>query len=209
MKLKERSDFLLYNSFKSNFTFFMSALAIGMFAYSPTIARCWGTYAILVATIADLVLMDYGSIPGILLGRKRFYVGMALFGVTHLLFIGSFFSKITAIDSFSMHGPTIACIITLVVFIGALLFSIYLVSEKKMIFKIAVYAYLLMISMSMCSMYIYSFMTEKYLSAIGITFFMISDMLILVRETKCDTNLVRKLIWVFYPIGQLLIIFSI
>ena len=78
-------DFLLSNKFKSNATFFMSMVAIALFVAYPTRAREFCMYAILVSTLADLVLMDYNNLPGIVLGEKRFYIAVKPFKSFRLL----------------------------------------------------------------------------------------------------------------------------
>ncbi|MBQ8299128.1 MAG: lysoplasmalogenase [Clostridia bacterium] len=206
MKGKARLDFLLTNGFKANFTFLMSAFAVVLYAQNPTKERELCMFAILFSTVADLVLMDYNKIPGLLFGKKRFYVGMALFGITHVLYTCCFLGKLAGIETFSMNGAILPLIAAMGVFAFSMFFSMYLTSEKKGDFRVAVFTYVVLINAALISMYIYSFATKQIAAAIGITLFLISDMFILVRETKCDTNLVRKLIWIFYPIGQLLII---
>ena len=55
----------------------------------------------------------------------------------------------------------------------------------------------------------YSIVEEIKINTSYKTFFIISDILIMVREMFKDTEIIRKLIWIFYPIGQLMIIFSV
>lgn len=208
-------DFLLSNKFKSNVTFFMSMVAIALFAVYPTRARELCMYAILVSTLADLVLMNYNNLPGIVLGKKRFYAGMALFGVTHIIYMFCFSNKMSQNGTF-LYTPkvNIAFLIFSIIFVFSLTFSAIMLSiayKKKIYFSIATIIYVFLICFSLFSMYLCAAVLggKCYLAAIGITFFWISDMLILIRETKKDTPLIRKLIWVFYPIGQMLIVFSV
>lgn len=209
MKEKFRLNFLLTNSFKANFTFLMSALAIILYVQSPTNERELCMYAILFSTVADLVLMDYNNIPGHLFGKDRFYAGMILFGATHILYTSCFYHKFASISTFSIIDMIVACIAGMCVFAFSIFVSTYLISQEKVAFKVAVYIYVGLIGIALVVMYIYSFVGRALCPALGITLFLVSDMFILIRETKCDTNLVRKLVWVFYPIGQLLIIFSV
>ena len=106
MKRQEtaRFDFLLSNNFKANCTFFMSLIAIALFVVYPTRARELCMYAILISTLADLVLMDYHNLPGLTFGKKRFYVGMALFGITHVIYMFCF-SNIIIRSGKSLYIP--------------------------------------------------------------------------------------------------------
>lgn len=206
MKERTRLDFLLTNSFKANFTFLMSAFAIVLYAQYPTKERELCMYAILFSAVADLVLMDYNNIPALVFGKKRFYVGMALFGVTHVFYTCCFYHKFASIETFSMTNLIVGAVSVLCVFVFSMFFSTHLTSEKNLVFRVAVYVYVVLISVALVVMYVYSFAGNHIMPALGITLFLISDMFILIRETKRDTEMVRKLIWVFYPIGQLLII---
>lgn len=209
---ESRFDFMLSNKFKSNTTFFMSMVAIALFVVCPTRARELCMYAILVSTLADLVLMDYNNLPGILFGKKRFYIGMALFGIAHIIYVYCFSNMIIQNGTFIYTSQVnIAWGIFGVIYAFSLIFSAFMVYKKDRRFCIATIIYVMLICFSLASMYLYAAVLggKGYLAAIGITFFWISDMLILIRETKKDIALIRKLIWVFYPIGQMLIIFSI
>lgn len=203
-------DFLLTNKFKANFTFCMSLIAIAMFVKYPSREREICMYAILISTIADLVLMDYNNIPGIIFQRKRLYIGMALFCITHFLYIFCFFN-ILPIDILTTNDIKYSVFLYSIIMLATVIFSLCIASKKSSIFKGAAVIYSMIISAALFCMYMCAevFGGKYILAAVGITMFLISDMFILIRETVCDTTLVRKLIWIFYPIGQLLIILSI
>ena len=209
---ESRFDFLLSNKFKSNATFFMSIIAIALFVVYPTLTRELCMYAILISTLADLVLMDYKNIPGIVLGKNRFYAGMALFGITHIMYIICF-SNMMLQNGVFIHTPQINIAFGAfgVIYAFSLITSAFMAYRKSKHFCIAAIIYVMLICFSLGSIYLSATVLggKYYLAATGITFFWISDMLILIRETKKDTPLIRKLIWVFYPIGQLTIVLSI
>lgn len=214
MEEREESkfDFMLENKFKSSVTFFLSMIAIALFIISPTRARELCMCAILISTFADLVLMDYKNIPTMLFGKKKFYVGMLLFGVTHIVYMVCFSKIMLQTDAF-VHTTeaNVAFYIFCVIYVFSLIFSAFMAYKKGMHFCVAVIIYVMLICFSLGSIYLCAaIMNGKYcLAAVGITMFWVSDMLILIRETKKDTPFIRKLIWMFYPIGQILIIFSI
>lgn len=209
---ESRFDFMLTNEFKSTITFFMSMIAIALFVMDPTRARELCMCAILISTFADLVLMDYKRIPNLLFGQKKLYVGMMLFGITHVVYMLCF-SNIMLESGSELHTTAsyLAFILFGIIFAFSLIFSAFMVYKKSMRFCVAVIIYVILICFDLASIYLCSAVVggKYYLAAIGITMFWISDMLILIRETKKDTSLIRKLIWVFYPIGQMLIVLSI
>lgn len=206
----KRTDFLLRNKFKASFTFGMLLLAILLCSFNPTKQRMLCTYGVLFSTLADLILMDYKGIPSKYFNKKRFYIGMAVFGIVHIFYIKSFYS-VVAFNTVIISDFAMAYILYVILTAVLTIVSFYLTFKKSNAFKIAVFMYMLIITLDLAIIYccadIYG---GKYIvSAIGIMFFLLSDMFILIRETVSNTNLIKKLIWIFYPIGQLLIIFSI
>ena len=210
MERRSKFNFLLTNEFKSNTSILLSLFAIVWYTLNPSRERELCMFAILFSTVADFVLMDYNNIPGLILGKKRFYVGMAIFGITHILYACCFFKLIPG-ELFEATASEAACIASLIVFISSIALSTDLAIGKDWVFRIATYGYTVLINIALATMYICAELLggRYFLAAIGITLFLLSDMLILVRETKKDTTLIRKLIWVFYPIGQVLIVLSV
>ena len=194
---ESKFDFMLENKFKSIVTFFLSIMAIALFIMNPIRARELCMCAILISTFADLVLMDYNNIPTMLFGKKKFYVGMLLFGITHLVYIICF-SKIMLQNGTFVHTTevNVAFYIFCVIYAFSLIFSAYMAYKKSIRFCVAVIIYVMLICFSIGSIYLCAAVMngKYYLAAIGITLFWISDMLILIRETKRDTLLIRKLI---------------
>ena len=205
-----RFDFLLTNQFKAWCTLFMSLVAIALFVINPTGEREICMYAILVSTMADLVLMDYRNIPSYLFKRKHFYAGMALFAITHVLYAICFFG-ISQIENMAITDIRTSTFLYRVIMSFSMAFAVGIAYKKSIIFRIASLVYIIAISLAWYGMYSCAelFGGRYILAAVGITMFWISDMFILIRETLRDTNLIRKLIWVFYPIGQLLILSSV
>lgn len=209
---ESKFDFMLGNKFKSNVTFFMSVIAIALYVMNPIRARELCMCAILVSTIADLVLMDYKNIATMLFGQKKFYVGMLLFGITHVVYMVCFWGIMLKNGAF-IHTleVNIAFYIFCVIYAFSLVFSAFMAHKKSKRFCVATIIYVVLICFALGSIYLCAVIMngKYYLAAVGITMFWISDMLILIRETRKDTTLIRKLIWVFYPIGQMLIVLSI
>lgn len=205
-----RLDFLLSNNFKANCTFMLSLIAIYMFVINPSNMREICMYAILVSTVADLILMNYKGIPGVLFQRSRLYVGMAFFVITHILYIICFGSSLP-LNALSLVDVVSTLICCICICFWTMSLTIFFSTKKSNIFRWAAIIYTFVINTAVFTIFLCnSIIGGKLVFAeIGIILFLISDILILTRETVCDNTLVRKLIWIFYPIGQLLIIFSI
>lgn len=208
--IAKRTDFLMKNKFKASFTFTMSLIAIILCIINPTKQRQLCMYGVLFSTLADLILMDYKGIPNKYFNKKSFYVGMAVFGIAHICYMKCFYSTV-AFNTITISEFVMAYILYVIITAISTIIAFHLTYKKSNTFKIAVFLYMLVITLDLAIIYccadIYG---GKYIiSAIGITFFLLSDMFILIRETICNTNLIKKLIWIFYPIGQLLIIFSV
>ncbi|MBO5143514.1 MAG: hypothetical protein J6C46_11105 [Clostridia bacterium] len=210
-RLKEfvRLDFLLTNNFKSNCTFLMSLIAIALFIINPTREKNICMYAMLVSTIADLMLMNYKNIPEYLFKSKKLYVGMALFVVTHILYICCFGNHVIKATMAFVNAEIAFFAFILVSMMSIFCWCICTFGSKPL-FKIMSLLYMIVILADVLVIYVCSYIHnyEYIYAAIGITFFLISDILILFRETVKDTSTIRKLIWIFYPIGQMLIIFN-
>ena len=205
-----RLDFMLTNEFKSSCSFFLSLIAIACFIINPIKEQKICMYAIFVSTLADLVLMDYHGISSFIVGNKRFYVGMLVFAIAHILYIVCF-STIFFKSNVYLANANFAMIATLTISFVTIFLVLKLSEKKKPVFRIAALTYTIIICLDLASIYICAdLLNSRYiLAAVGITLFLISDVLILIRETTKDTNLIRKLIWIFYPLGQLLIIFNV
>lgn len=201
-------DFLLRNSFKSSFTFIMLAVAFLLYAFDGSKARELCLYAVFASTIADLFMMNYQNIPSMICRNKHFYIGTVFFAVAHILYHLTFLEvlseNVSEVSNFNN-------IIFLFISVCLLLIVFCVLLKEKAIFRRAVLVYLAcmclnFVSIANCAAEIGG---RYYLALLGIIFFFISDGFILIREIKKDNSFVRKAIWIFYPLAQLLIIFSI
>lgn len=206
-KPKLNFDFLLQVKFKFVFTTLMSILAFVLFVINKDQTHVLCLYAVLLSTIGDLLLMNIKNIPNRIFKGKHFYVGMIAFALSHILYFVCFS---TILASFSAE-ITIAAFNTMIVFLIMGYVAIILAKNKPSVFLIFVGIYSLIISINIfqISRCAYELGGHYILALIGIILFAISDFLIIVRETRFNKEFVCKLIWVFYPIGQLLIILSI
>ena len=203
-----RLNFLLRTEFKFNFTMIMLMIAFTLFAFKGTKIRELCFCAVVASTLGDLALMNYNRIPSQLFKGKHFYMGMIFFAIAHIFYHFTFAS---IMGSLVLNTLNTGSYIILVIFIFMMPMIAFLLSEKNVIFKYAALVYTMCILFGALAIFscMFEFGGRYIFSGIGIVLFIISDILIMVREFFKDTELIRKLIWIFYPIGQLLIIFSV
>lgn len=207
--LAKRTDFLLTNNFKATTTFCMSFVAIflAIITQSETVSLL--ASAIVVSTLAALILMNYRNIPDYHFGNDSFYVGMGLFAIVHLLYIKLFMGKLHTTYTIRQMSTSVFLFLCITAYSIAIAFIFS--CKKSNVFRYAVIGYVCLICTSMLSMYscAEAYGGKYIMAAVGITCFFISDFFLFLRETISDTPWVSKLVWVFYPIGQFLIIFSV
>lgn len=163
-----------------------------------------------------LVAMFFSSLGDIALNCKPIekrshtllYIGAFFFMIAHLIYASAYYLLIQGASlSFANPGMYIAMSIMILIFIVSV---ISIRKGKKsmkhsMIFVFMMY--MIMISINFITIYSYSW-NFKAISFIGATSFLISDYIIGIETVfKIKSNLLRKLVWIFYPIGQILIIF--
>ena len=69
---REALDILLSNNFKSTVTVLLSVIAIVRYIVFPSLPREICMYAILLSTLADLILMNYRGIPKLVFKKANF-----------------------------------------------------------------------------------------------------------------------------------------
>lgn len=205
---REALDFLLSNNFKSTVTMLLSVIAIVRYIVFPSLSRETCMYAILLSTFADLILMNYRGIPKLVFKKANFGVGAFLFGIVQILYHICFLRvmEISALVTLN-HAGYVA------LFIGVLVIPslLFIMSERNHIYIIGVLIYSICLLFNMMTIFNAAYMlgNRHIFAAIGIVLFMVSDMFILIRENMKDSTFVRKLIWIFYPLGQIMIILGV
>ena len=205
---REALDFLLANNFKSTVTMLLSVIAIVRYIVFPSLPRETCMYAILLSTFADLILMNYRGIPKLVFKKANFGVGAFLFGIVQILYHICFLRvmEISALVTLN-HAGYVA------LFIGVLVIPslLFIMSERNHIYIIGVLIYSICLLFNMMTIFNAAYMlgNRHIFAAIGIVLFMVSDMFILIRENMKDSTFVRKLIWIFYPLGQIMIILGV
>lgn len=203
-KSRRLSDVMLKNDFKFGVTIFLLTLAFVQYSKSPDFVRTLCLYGVAFSTLGDLFLMDYMGTPSYIFKGKQFYAGAASFIVTHMLYRQMFRAVAPEADLLKIGYVT--------KFILAIVFLIVLCKIKPQnksatFFLVAGFYTGTILSNLAAAINCAVYLKGQYIfAAIGVVCFIISDMLLFVRETSLDTPLIRKLIWVFYPLAQILII---
>ena len=201
-------DFLLSNNFKFTTTMLLSAVAISKYIIFPCLSTEICMYAVLLSTLADLILMNYKGLPKIVFQKANFGVGAFLFGMVQILYHFCFLKVMgmRALETLNNAGY-------FALFIGVLVIPslLFIMSERNHIYIIGVLIYSICLLFNMMTIFNAAYMlgNRHIFAAIGIVLFMVSDMFILIRENMKDSTLVRKLIWIFYPLGQIMIILGV
>lgn len=135
------------------------------------------------------------------------YTGAFFFMISHLVYAAAYNTLIHfAGKQFINPGSYLAYAIMVFIFIISII-CIYISKKSMKLSMIFVFIiYLMMISINFITIYSYSW-SFKALSFIGATSFLISDYIIGIETVfKIKSDTLRKLVWIFYPVGQVLII---
>lgn len=162
-------------------------------------------FAMFLSFLGDIALniMSLNKRPHSLL-----YTGAFFFMLSHLIYASAYnhmihLSRMTFINP----GTYIAYGIMVIVLLVSIT-CIYITSKSLNASMIFVFIlYLVIISINFITIYSYSW-SFKSLSFFGATSFLISDYIIGVENIfKIKNDTLRKLVWIFYPIGQIIILF--
>lgn len=136
------------------------------------------------------------------------YTGAIFFMISHIIYASAYYLLINSFQTVFINiGSCLAVTIMVLLFI----ISVICINISKKTIKISMIfvfmIYLIMISINFITIYSYSW-NFKSLSFVGATSFLISDYIIGIETVfKIKSDTLRKLVWIFYPIGQVLIIF--
>ena len=163
-----------------------------------------------------LFAMFFSSIGDIALNCKPlekrshslFYIGAFFFMIAHLIYASAYYLLIKEASLLLANpGMYIAMSIMILIFIISVLCIRKSKKSMKLSMTLVFLMYMIMISINFITIYSYSW-NFKAISFIGATSFLISDYIIGIETVfKIKSNLLRKMVWIFYPIGQIIIIF--
>ena len=198
------TDILLLGEFKFAMTIILSAFAFTKYAMMPDRIHELCLLAMLLSTIGDLCMMNHMGIPELTFKGKQFYAGITFFTFAHI-FYRQMFKKVIQIPISWGLGETV-CFLFLLAFLVVM--NLCKLTRNSAVFNLATGLYTGFIFANLaaamnCAYYV----GGKYILAfLGVVCFIISDFFLLLRETYKDTATIRKLVWVFYPLAQILII---
>ena len=135
------------------------------------------------------------------------YIGAAFFMVAHLQYAVAYYWLIFKSNSvFFNLGANIAITFMILLFIVSAIFTIFSKSRTKPMTIFVFCLYTLIIGINFVTIYSYSWSFNSA-AFIGALSFLISDFIIGIETIfKIKSEALRKLVWIFYPIGQILII---
>lgn len=201
------TDIMLRVEFKFIVSVFLLLFTFSAYTKNPDYTHELCFLAMFFSFCGDIFLMDYQNIPSYMFNGEHFYVGAASFAVAHIIY-SQMFRVLSFNDFFWSIGEWFALAILMLLFIFALFAKL---RKRSKLFYVVAVIYACIILMNLASAINCALVLGgKYIWALmGVISFVISDFFLLIRETKKDTPLIRKLIWVFYPIAQILIIFNV
>ena len=135
------------------------------------------------------------------------YIGASCFMISHVIYALAYYVLITQLQvSFANDGAFAAIVIMVLLFGMAILCMKMTQVSLKLAMIFVFLLYILVISISFITIYSYS-RSSGAISFVGATFFLISDYIIGIENVfKIKSDTLRKLVWIFYPIGQVIII---
>ncbi|HBP38839.1 MAG TPA: hypothetical protein DD640_08895 [Clostridiales bacterium] len=183
-------------------------LAVVLAVVFPTAPRWLKMGAMLISWFADMMLARYAPFTR-LMGGYSFMKGAALFMLAHLLYLAAYI-----LLTHSGRWPVIntGFWLGLAVLAGSLLLLVgaYIKNPVKSPGLLLVgILYSLVIGILGLTVFTYAFEKKgvAFLSLLGIISFMFSDLLIgLEKIGGLDFSRRDALVWIFYPLGQLLLI---
>ena len=206
-KKRKLSDVMLRWEFKFTVTIFLLALAFVQYTRSPEIVSTLCLCGMAFSTLGDLLLMDYMRVPSYVFKGKQFYAGAASFAIAHV-FYRQMFRTLTPEHSIFALGEIITLI--LLVMIVVAIYKTKLKKKSKWFFAaVGFYTGIILSNLAAAINCTVALGGRYGLATIGVVCFIISDLFLFIRETMSDTPLVRKLVWVFYPLAQILIIMNV
>jgi len=187
----------------------LSGYAILMYAWNPTPSRLFCMLAMISSSIGDMFMM--GQIRRRILPFSNFITGAIAFAIAHLFYSAAYGFR------FYLDIGTRLCFNT-GTGIGLLLFSILILvfwgiciwRKSYALFRV-IPVYLCFIGIACCTIFTYTWAAIPYEkaraigAAIGAISFLFSDCCIGLNRVA-GLHWMGKLVWVFYPIGQFLLI---
>lgn len=196
---------LINNKTKILISVSLVVLALSLcLAYPNEFDRTICLIAMLFSLIGDICLncMPLNKRP-----HKLLYTGAFFFMIAHLVYASAYTYMIhSSGKEFITPGAYIAYMVMAIIFLVSIV-CIYVTRASTKFPMIVVFLlYLTIVSMNFIAICSYSF-TFEAISFIGALSFLISDYIIGIETIfKIKSDTLRKLVWIFYPLGQILIL---
>lgn len=196
---------LINNKTKILISISLVVLALGLcIAFPNEFDRRICLIAMLFSFIGDVCLncMPLNKRP-----HKLLYTGAFFFMIAHLVYASAYTFLIhNAGKEFITPGAYIAYAIMAIIFLVSIVCIYITRTTTKFPMIIVFLLYLTIVSMNFITICSYSY-SFGALSFIGAASFLISDYIIGIETIfKIKSDTLRKLVWIFYPIGQILIL---
>lgn len=186
------------------FAFFLFVIKVDSPAGKSVVASGICVIAMFFSFLGDLFL-NYFPI------HKRpnwmFYCGAIAFMVAHLAYATAYYRLIVEGNKVYLNPGSILAIISIVMLISM---TVLIAVQNKVkinfltIFVFSLYTIVIGINFVTIASHSWNFLSLSFIGAVS---FLISDFIIGIETVfKVKSRVLRKLVWIFYPLGQILII---
>lgn len=194
---------LISNKVKLEISTCLLILALTLCIVHPGIDSKICFIAMLFSSIGDIAL---NSMPLEKRPNWLMYTGAGFFMAAHLVYANAYYLLIKDSYEFFNLGAIIGIVFIGILFIGAII-CVSISKEHLCTLMILIFGiYILIIGFNFVTICSYSW-SAKALSFLGALSFLISDFIIGTETVfAIKSDILRKLVWIFYPIGQFMIL---
>ncbi len=183
-------------------TALLSLLAVVLYLVRPCTLRKNCMLAMLVCSLGDVFMVNAGRI-----GEFSTFIGAGLFIAAHIMYGMGFYQEIKDKKQKIINSNFVVALVIMVSSVIGLLCFELTASVKKPVMFVLILLYISAIGYNVCSMFSYAGWNKK-LSVLlqpAVVLFYITDIFIFFDMLEINSEL-RKYVWHFYPIAQLVII---
>lgn len=174
-----------------------------LFAYMTSIDRLLCAVAMFVSAVGDLFLAHVFSLKKY--GITDFNMGAAAFGTAHILYAIGYYAKMRS-SAVSIQYLNVGTVIAILVCVVCLLMFIGICKYRKDYRYLGIIvAYVCLIGINCSVVFSYAWSCASIGAAAGAITFFISDVCLGLNRVA-GMKRVYKFVWIFYPIGQFLLI---
>ena len=187
-------------------TCLMSLEAIVLFCVYPRTGRLLAMIAMLFSSVGDILLMNFHRL---FTKIPHFEIGACSFMIAHVFYAWAYGHELSAFGfpRRANAGTVCAGIVLALMFVTVVLLIVVKKRTKPRFIPLMA-VYLCFIGLDFLAVGTYAFAMDRwfsYLAFAGALSFLISDWFIGL-DIVAQTPKLRELVWVFYPIGQIIMI---